>query len=259
MIYLSNGRANARGSSNRLNALIMFDFRNKNQSHPGLVSASDDPDIEVTHVARDSRKGLWSEAFKLFRDIFLIIVVFILFGVFFVQPVVVEGTSMLPELHDGERLLVNKLVYYKLQSVSWGHIERGDIVVFWFPNDPDKSYVKRVIGLPGETVEVRSGKVYINGQQLKESYLDDEYNRSLPSWPAKKVEEHHYFVMGDNRDNSSDSRYWGLVPEKYIYGKAFFRYWKPSTMGFLEHGDYGPNAPSPTPTPDNTDFRAEDR
>ena len=225
----------------------MFDFRSKNQSYPGLVSASDDTDIEVTHVARDSRKGLWSEAFKLFRDIFLIIVVFILFGVFFVQPVVVEGTSMLPELHDGERLLVNKLVYYKLQNVSWGHIERGDIVVFWFPNDPDKSYVKRVIGLPGETVEVRSGKVFINGQQLTESYLDGEYNRSLPSWPAKKVEEHHYFVMGDNRDNSSDSRYWGLVPEKYIYGKAFFRYWKPSTIGFLEHGDYGPNAPSPTP------------
>jgi signal peptidase I len=236
----------------------MFDFRNKDQSDLGKISASDDTNIEVTRVARDSRKGLWSEAFKLFRDIFLIIVVFILFGVFFVQPVVVEGTSMLPQLHDGERLLVNKLVYYKLQSVSWGHIERGDIVVFWFPNDPDKSYVKRVIGLPGETVEVRSGKVYINGQQLTESYLDDEYNRTLPSWPAKKVEEHHYFVMGDNRDNSSDSRYWGLVPEKYIYGKAFFRYWKPSTIGFLEHDDYGSSAPTPTPTPAPGDFRASD-
>jgi signal peptidase I len=146
---------------------------------------------------------------------------------------------MLPELHDGERLLVNKLVYYKIQSVSWGHIERGDIVVFWFPNDPDKSYVKRVIGLPGETVEVRSGKVFVNGQQLAEDYLDSEHNQTLPSWPAKKVEDHHYFVMGDNRDNSSDSRYWGLVPEKYIYGKAFFRYWKPSSIGFLEHGEYG--------------------
>jgi signal peptidase I len=236
----------------------MFDFRSKNQSDQGLISAADDTSIEVTRVARDSRQGLWSEAFKLFRDIFLIIVVFILLGVFFVQPVVVEGTSMLPELHDGERLLVNKLVYYKIQSVSWGHLERGDIVVFWFPNDPDKSYVKRVIGLPGETVEVKSGKVYVNGQQLTESYLDEEYNRTLPSWPAKKVEEHHYFVLGDNRDNSSDSRYWGLVPEKYIYGKAFFRYWKPSTMGFLEHGEYGPREPTPTPTP-GADYRAADR
>jgi len=249
--------ANEKAAANRLSALIMFDFRNKDQSDFGIVRVSDDRDIEVTRVARDSRQGLWSEAFKLFRDIFLIIVVFILFGVFFVQPVVVEGTSMLPELHDGERLLVNKLVYYKIQSVSWGHIERGDIVVFWFPNDPDKSYVKRVIGLPGETVEVRSGKVFINGQQLAEDYLDSEHNQTLPSWPAKKVEDHHYFVMGDNRDNSSDSRYWGLVPEKYIYGKAFFRYWKPSSIGFLEHGVYGNSAPTPVPSPVPGDYRVQ--
>jgi len=216
----------------------MFDFRKKNYSEFGFVSTDDDKDIEVTRVARDSRKGLWSEGFKLVRDIFLIIVVFILFGVFFVQPVVVEGTSMLPQLHDGERLLVNKLVYYRLQSVSWGHIERGDIVVFWFPNDPDKSYVKRVIGLPGEIVELKNGRVFVDGRELDEVYLDKKYNQSLRSTAAKKVEDHHYFVMGDNRDNSSDSRYWGLVPEKYIYGKAFFRYWKPSNVGFLEHGEY---------------------
>src|ERR1043166_1716530 len=234
----------------------MFDFRDKNHSGLGLVSPDDDRDIQVTRVKRESRQGLWSEAFKLFRDIFLIIVVFILFGVFFVQPVVVEGTSMLPELHDGERLLVNKLVYYKIQSVSWGHIERGDIVVFWFPNDPDKSYVKRVIGLPGEVVEVRAGKVFIDGRQLEEDYLDSEHNQSLPSWPAKRVDEHHYFVMGDNRDNSSDSRYWGLVPEKYIYGKAFFRYWRPSNAGFLEHGEYDKSVPV-TP-PEKIDLRAND-
>ncbi|MBK8465371.1 MAG: signal peptidase I [Chloracidobacterium sp.] len=236
----------------------MFDFQNKNQSDLGFVSASDDRDIQVTKLRRESRQGLWSEAFKLCRDIFLIIVVFILFGVFFVQPVVVEGTSMLPQLHDGERLLVNKLVYYKIQSVSWGHIERGDIVVFWYPNDPDKSYVKRVIGLPGEMVEVRSGKVFVDGKQLEEDYLDVEHNQSLPSWPAKKVDDHHYFVMGDNRDNSSDSRYWGLVPEKYIYGKAFFRYWKPSSVGFLEHGEYDKSIP--VKPADKNDLRAhEDR
>ncbi len=222
----------------------MFDNRKKNQLDFGFISASDDTDIEVTRMRRESRRDLWSEGLKLFRDIFLIIVVFILFGVFFVQPVVVEGTSMLPQLHDGERLLVNKLVYYKFQSVSWGHIERGDIVVFWFPNDPDKSYVKRVIGLPGETVEIRNGRVIVDGQELTEDYLDKEYNQTLPTNAATKVLEHHYFVMGDNRDNSSDSRYWGLVPEKYIYGKVFFRYWKPSSIGFLEHGVYE-NAPPP--------------
>src|SRR5438270_3132866 len=193
----------------------MFDFLKKNQSDFGFVSVSDDRDIEVTRLRRESRQGLWTETLRLARDIFLIIVVFVLFGVFFVQPVVVEGTSMLPQLHDGERLLVNKLVYYKFQSVSWGHIERGDIVVFWFPNDPDKSYVKRVIGLPGETVEVRSGHIYIDGSELQESYLDTEHNQSLRDNMVKKCEEHYFFVMGDNCDNSSDSRYWGLVPEKY--------------------------------------------
>jgi signal peptidase I len=222
----------------------MFDLRKKDQIGFGSVSEHDDPDILVTRLRRDSHRGLWTEGLRLARDIFLIIVVFILFGVFVVQPVVVEGTSMVPELHDGERLLVNKLVYYKIQSVSWGHISRGDIVVFWYPKEPDKSYVKRVIGLPGETVEVRNGKVYINDRELQEEYLDTEHNQALPSFPPKKVEDHYYFVMGDNRDNSSDSRYWGLVPEKYIYGKAFFRYWKPSSMGFLEHGVYN-NIPEP--------------
>lgn len=230
----------------------MFDFRRKNQFEFGSVSPDDDRDIDVVHLRRESRQGIWTESLRLVRDIFLIIVVFILFGVFAVQPVVVEGTSMLPQLNDGERLLVNKLVYYKIQSVSWGHLERGDIVVFWFPKEPDKSYVKRIIGLPGEQVEVREGKVIIDGQQLNEDYLDIEHNQSLPSFPPKKVEEHHYFVMGDNRDNSSDSRYWGLVPEKYIYGKAFFRYWKPSNMGFLEHGAYEINE-----TPKINDLRAE--
>src|SRR5947209_1472759 len=152
----------------------MLDLRKKHHFDLDFVPANDDTDIEVVHLRKESRKGLFSESLKLIRDIVLIIVIFILVGVFFVQPVVVEGTSMLPELHDGERLLVNKLVYYKLQSVSWGHLERGDIVVFWFPNDPDKSYVKRVIGLPGEVVEIRNGKVLINGQQLEEDYLDTE-------------------------------------------------------------------------------------
>lgn len=235
--------------------MIMFDFKKKKQIDFGMVSAADDPDVDVVRLGRESRNGLWSESLRLLRDVFLIIVVFILFGVFAVQPVVVEGTSMLPQLHDGERLLVNKLVYYKIQSVSWGHIERGDIVVFWYPDDPDKSYVKRVIGLPGEMVEIRTGKVFVDGKQLTEPYLDAEHNQSLPSQPPKKVDPHHYFVMGDNRDNSSDSRYWGLVPEKYIYGKAFFRYWKPSNIGFLEHGDYE----NTSPPANKEDLRADDR
>ncbi len=216
----------------------MFDSQKKKQFEFGSHAVGDDCDIEVYRVRKESRQGLWAESLKLLRDIVLIIAVFILLGVFVAQPVVVEGTSMLPQLHDGERLLVNKLVYYKFQNYSWGHIERGDVIVFWYPKDPEKSYVKRVIGLPGETVEVRQGKILIDSRELDEPYLEADHNQALPSFPPKKVDEHFYFVMGDNRDNSSDSRYWGLVPEKYIYGKAFFRYWNPSNIGFITHGQY---------------------
>lgn len=230
----------------------MIDYRKKNNIEFGRLSPDDDQDIDVMETRRESRQSLFTEGLKLFRDVFLILVVFVLIFVFAVQPVVVEGTSMQPQLKDGERLLVNKLVYYNIQSVSWGHLERGDIVVFWYPKEPDKSYVKRIIGLPGETVEVRSGRVYINNVELKEDYLDVEYNKSLPSWTAKRVDPHYYFVMGDNRDNSSDSRYWGLVPEKYIYGKAFFRYWQPRQIGFLEHGEYQQSVPeAPVDETDN--------
>ena len=217
----------------------MFDWKKKKQLPFGTVTAEDDRLVEISDLRSEARRGLFGESLRLLRDVFLIIVAFILFGVFVAQPVVVEGTSMLPQLRDGERLLVNKLIYYDIKSVSWGHIDRGDIVVFWFPNDPDKSFVKRVIGLPGEIVEIRAGKVLINNKELNEEYLTDEFNQTLPSFDAQRVDNHHYFVLGDNRDNSSDSRYWGLVPAKYIYGKAFFRYWKPENLGVIEHADYG--------------------
>ncbi|MCS6874747.1 MAG: signal peptidase I [Pyrinomonadaceae bacterium] len=203
----------------------------------GTISVEDDISIEIFSTRRKAFHSFCVEVFRFFRDILFVLMIFILFGVFIAQPVVVEGTSMLPVLHDGERLLVNKLIYYKWKTFSWARIERGDVVVFWYPKDPEKSFVKRVIGLPGETVEVRNGVVYINGKRLYENYLDPEYNRNAANFPLKKIEEHYYFVMGDNRDNSSDSRYWGLVPEKYIYGKAFFRFW-PSNIGFIEKGQY---------------------
>lgn len=203
----------------------------------GMVAAEDEFGVEVYSPRKEALHRFYVEIFRFLRDTLFILMIFVILGVFVVQPVIVEGTSMLPVLHDGERLLVNKLIYYKWKSFSWGHIERGDVVVFWYPKDPDKSFVKRVIGLPGETVEVRNGVVYINGQRLHEKYIDPEYNQNMANFPLRKVEEHYYFVMGDNRDNSSDSRYWGLVPEKYIYGKAFFRFW-PSKIGFIDKGKY---------------------
>lgn len=215
----------------------MFNFGKKDQLDFGTVSASDDKGIEVLDFRKASRQGLWLEGFRLLRDLVLIVFAMALFLVFVAQPVVVEGTSMVPQLENGERLLVNKLVYYDIESFRWGHIERGDIVVFWYPKDPTKSYVKRVIGLPGETVSIRNGIVYVDGVELVEPYLDVEHNQALPNTPAVEVDDYHYFMMGDNRDNSSDSRIWGVVPSKYIYGKAFFRYWRPSGVGFIPAGE----------------------
>ncbi len=179
----------------------------------------------------------------LLRDLIFALMIAALVVVFIVQPVKVEGTSMLPRLHDGERIFVNKLIYY--DEYRWApKIERGDIVVFWYPEDPSKSYIKRVVGLPKDTVELRDGSVFINGSMLNESYLDQTENLSNRSLAPVFVKPNYYFVMGDNRDNSSDSRVWGLVPKKYIYGKALLRYWPLSAASVIHHEDI-----SPVPTP----------
>jgi len=229
-------------------------FSSKDQYDFGPISSADDAGVEARDLRKESSRHFWWETLRLVRDVFLIIVTFILFGVFFVQPVVVDGSSMLPQLHDGERLLVNKFIYYDVKSVSFGHLERGDIVVFWYPEDPSKSYVKRLIAFPGETVEIRDGKVYVNDVELIEPYIRAEYNNSrFRPFPRTEVKNHTYFVMGDNRDNSADSRTWGFVPEKYVYGRAFFRYWKPQNIGVIEHGEYPEMPPPPI-----TDMRAEE-
>lgn len=176
--------------------------------------------------------------------------------VFIVQPVKVEGTSMLPRLHDGERIFVNKLIYY--DEYRWApRVERGDIVVFWFPDDPSKSYIKRVVGLPGDTIELREGAVRVNGTELDEKYLDPRFNVSPKSQVPVYVRPNYYFVMGDNRDNSSDSRSWGLVPKKYVYGKALFRYWPLTEASVIRHEDLSPVPPSPSYQPVSPEMPGE--
>ena len=191
---------------------------------------------QQNEIARAAlRSGAWAAMTALLSSAATLMLIAL---VFVAQPVKVEGTSMLPRLHDGERIFVNKLIYYGLPE-----IERGDIVVFWFPDDPTKSYIKRVIGLPGETVQMRAGRVFVNGKELQEPYLDPTLNVSPDDHPPVYVKPHYYFVMGDNRDNSSDSRSWGLVPEKYIYGKALFRYWPLSKASFIRHETDYPGLP----------------
>src|SRR5260370_5476086 len=212
----------------------MFGIRRRRPPPFGGVHIEDDKDIQVERPEDDSRDNLWSEARLLLRDLIFALMIAALVVVFVVQPVKVEGTSMLPHLHDGERIFVNKMVYY--DDYRWApKIQRGDVVVFWFPDDPSKSYIKRVIGLPGDTVEMRDGHVRVNGKDLEETYLDPRMNMSRANRPPFYVKQNYYFVMGDNRDNSSDSRIWGLVPKKYVYGKALFRYWPLSMISVISH------------------------
>jgi signal peptidase I len=196
------------------------------------ITPDDDNDIKIIEDISSTRGGsgdsgdLWSELRSLLRDVIFAGVIAILIVGFVVQPVRVEGQSMMPKLHDQDRIFVNKFIYPLREWIGDKEpIKRGDIVVLLYPDDPSKSYIKRVVGLPGEEVNVENGRLYINGAQVDEPYIDQEY-LSADSMPGSvHVKEHHYFVLGDNRRNSSDSRYWGLVPEKYIYGKAIFRYY----------------------------------
>jgi signal peptidase I len=227
----------------------MFGSKKKRAPLFGSISAEDDKDIEVQRPRALARSNFWAESRLLLRDLIFALMFAALAVVFVVQPVKVEGTSMLPRLHDGERIFVNKLIYYGLPK-----LERGDIIVFWYPGDPSKSYIKRIIGLPNETVEVREGRILINGIELQEPYLDPQLNLSHSSQAPISVKDHYYFVMGDNRDHSSDSRSWGLVPEKYIYGKALLRYWPLSSASVISHEpDYNgvpPRANSPAAAPE---------
>jgi signal peptidase I len=162
------------------------------------------------------------------RDLFLSVIIAIIVILFLYQPVKVEGTSMMPALNDQERIFINKFTY----RFHVGQIERGDMVVFWYPNDLSKSYIKRVIGTPGDRVEVDHGVVIVNGRKLDESYVPEEY-RDDTSLPPQVIPPDEYFVLGDHRSSSNDSRSWGLVPRRFVYGKAVFVYWPLDKLGLL--------------------------
>ena len=157
----------------------------------------------------------------------------------------VEGSSMEPGLHNGQYLLVNKAIYHQINLntidkyipfvdfTDGDHFlfrgpNRGDVIVFRFPRDPSRDFIKRVIGLPGDTVEVTKGHVFVNGIELKEAYINSD---TQSNYPQQVVPANNYFVMGDNRNNSSDSRSWGFVPEENIIGQAMFSYWPFDDLG----------------------------
>jgi len=164
--------------------------------------------------------GLWV------RDLIVSAAASVLIITFLYQPVRVEGTSMLPRLEDRDRLFINKFVYH-ISS-----IERGDVVVFHYPRDPEKSYIKRVIGLPGDRIFIDRGQVWVNGILLHETYVPLMY-RDSRSMAELVVPPETYFMMGDHRSISSDSREFGPVDRGLIYGKAVFIYWPARDAGVV--------------------------
>ncbi|MGC2477225.1 MAG: signal peptidase I [Candidatus Sulfotelmatobacter sp.] len=162
--------------------------------------------------------GVW------LRDLIISLAISAFIIIFLYQPVKVEGTSMMPSLEDQERIFVNKFVY-RLEPIG-----RGDIVVFRYPRDPSKSYIKRVIGMAGDRIRIDSGQVYVNGKPLDEEYVPSEY-ADARSYPETTVPPDSYFVLGDHRSMSNDSRDFGSVNQSFIYGKAVFGYWPMEKLG----------------------------
>jgi len=160
------------------------------------------------------------------RDLLVSLAISAFIIIFLYQPVKVEGVSMMPGLEDQERIFVNKFVY------RWEPIERGDIIVFRYPRDTSKSYIKRVIGVAGDRVRIVNGQVYVNGEALDEDYVPSDYADGR-SYPELVVPRNSYFVLGDHRTMSSDSREFGAVNDRYIYGKAVFGYWPMEKLGRL--------------------------
>jgi len=165
-----------------------------------------------------STLGVW------LRDLSIAVAIAAFIIVFIYQPVKVEGTSMMPSLEDQERVFVNKFVY-RLES-----IERGDVVVFRYPRDPSKSYIKRVVGVAGDRIRIDGGQVYVNGQAVNEDYVPPAYTDAR-SYPETVVPPLSYFVLGDHRSMSNDSRDFGPVNQSFIYGKAVFGYWPMDKVG----------------------------
>jgi signal peptidase I len=183
------------------------------------LESEDQPQVQRFKLALELKS--W------FRDILFAFAIAIFIVVFVVQPVKVEGTSMQPRLVDQERIFVNRFIY------RFKDIQRGDVVVFWYPKDPSKSFIKRILGVPGDAIEINHGSVYVNGMKVNEPYIEPEF-RDYRSFQKVTVPHGQYFVLGDHRNSSNDSRSWGFVAQQLIYGKAVFSYWPVSRVGLVE-------------------------
>lgn len=181
-------------------------------------------------------KRIFSFILDFLETIVVALSIFVVVYLFFFQPHQVKGSSMEPNFHDNEYILTDKISY------RFNQPQRGQVIIFKAPTNPDLDYIKRIIGLPGDTVKVTSGYVYVNGVKLNEYYLHDQTsilgNGFLKEGEAIKVPEGDYFVMGDNRPHSSDSREFGPIVKSAIIGKALIRYWPLSQFGVVPVVNY---------------------
>jgi len=195
-----------------------------NSDRSAAISPSISPNTSIEQAP--SLLSLRHEIRVWTRDLLIAIGLALVIIVFLYQPVKVEGTSMAPLLSDQERIFINKFVY------RFEAIHRGDVVVFWYPLDRSKSFIKRVIALPGETVTIRQGVVTVNGTVVPEPYVPPQYE-DVSDYGPTRVPTDSYFVMGDHRISSNDSRVFGPVPSQFIYGRAVFAYWPVDHFGSL--------------------------
>lgn len=177
-------------------------------------------------------KRIFSFFLDFLETIVVALSIFVVVYLFFFQPHEVKGSSMEPNFHDGEYILTDKISYrFRLPK-------RGEVIILKAPNNPDIDYIKRIIGLPGESLKVEDGSVFINGKRLNEPYVSDKTtilgNGFLSSEGQQiTIPDNYYFVMGDNRPRSSDSREFGPIPRSSIIGKAFIRYWPLPYLGVI--------------------------
>ncbi len=199
------------------------------ETPPGLQPGLP-PDVQPDLLpAPPSRWATWGPALReLVETILLTLVIFFMIR-FAVENFRIEGSSMVPNFHDGQFLLVNKIAY------KIGHPQRGDVIIFKFPLNESKNYIKRVIGLPGETVQIRAGRVYINGVLMEEQF---PFEHAEYEYGPTTLQTDEYFVLGDNRPESSDSHFWGPVPARDIVGKAWISYWPPQLWGLVPDSSF---------------------
>ncbi len=187
-----------------------------------------DADVSTETLVAAPEQPSWGVVLReMLETVILALAIFFLLRTVVIQNFRVEGSSMEPNFHDGQFLFINKLAY------RLGEAQRGDVIVFRYPNDPSRDFIKRIIGLPGETVEMRSGQILVDNQLIADLAI---VNPAGYTFGPVTVGPGEFFVLGDNRPNSSDSHSWGNLPADLVIGKVVLSYWPPSDWGLVRHG-----------------------